>query len=313
MTDTPYRELELIDDILDEWRATDAARKAARYTLAAFARWLAAHGSSLADATPAECKAWLAERGTEVKAVTVAKQWSELRAFYRVAAEDPTDPLAGRASPMARIHAPRFANFAFTHAASPDEVAAVIATFDRRSGLGLRNAAIVSLMFRSGLRIGEVVALDVADIDVERATVHLGYTKNGDPRLPPIGRETMTLLVRYLRRRGDSPGPLFVNVGNRRRTERLPRNAVQNIVKRAAATAGVPQVTPHSLRRGFVVEWMSKGGSAASLMVIGGWSSETMIVRYMGGKRAETAAAEYRRLDIDDGPDERRRRLRAVN
>ena len=74
-TPAPPDDLELIDDILAEWRATDAARKAARYTLCAFARWLAARGSDLAAATRDDCLAWLNERGDEVKAITVAKNW----------------------------------------------------------------------------------------------------------------------------------------------------------------------------------------------------------------------------------------------
>ena len=68
---------------------------------------------------------------------------------------------------------------------------------------------------------------------------------------------------------------------------------MQNIVKRAAATANVP-VTPHSLRRGFAVESLPHGGDAATLIVLGGWDSETMIVRYMADKRqAKTAQTVF--------------------
>lgn len=310
MPATPVDELELIDDILGDWHATDAARKAARYTLAAFARWLDSHQASLATATKDHCASWLRHRLEVVKPVTVAKNWSELRAFYAVAQGDPTDPLGGRVSPMARIKMPRFPSFARTHVATEPEVDALMGSFDRRSGIGLRNAAMVSLMFRSGLRVSEVSRLDMRDLDLEGRTVHLGYTKNGDPRTPPLHPDTLTLLHRYVRRRGDTAGPLFINVGQRRQSERMPTNAIQNVVKRAANAAGVP-VTPHSLRRGFVVWYMSIGGDIATLMIIGGWSSELMIVRYMGDRRALTAQAVYDSVVARDHTD-RRRRLRAV-
>jgi integrase/recombinase XerC len=309
MPPTPVDDLELIDDMLLEWSATDAAKANARYTLAGFARWLAARDTTLSSATSKDCIEWLRHRHTEVQAKTVAKNWSELRAFYAVAVTDPTDPLAGRASPMGRIKMPRFPKYARTHAATVAEVDAVVRTFDNRTGLGLRNAAMISVMFRSGLRVGEVAALDRGDLDVEARTVHLGFTKNLEPRTPALHPETLTLLRRYLRRRGDAPGPLFINVGGRRQTERMTRTAVQNIVKRAATTAKVP-VTPHCLRRGFVVEYLAHGGDVATLMVIGGWESETMIVRYMGDRRALTAQAVYDSVAARQVA--ARRRLRAV-
>jgi hypothetical protein len=102
----PPSELELVDDLLVEWAATPKSKANARCTLDAFAAWLAGRGSDLASATQADCVAWLAERGGQVAAATVVKQWGQLLAFYRIAAEDPTDILAGRRSPMARAPNP---------------------------------------------------------------------------------------------------------------------------------------------------------------------------------------------------------------
>ena len=70
------------------------------------------------------------------------------------------------------------------------------------------------------------------------------------------------------------------------------------MAKRAAVA-----LTPHSLRRGFVVEYLAHGGDIATLMIIGGWSSEVMIYRYLGEARARTAQ------DVRPGrrPSDRRR------
>lgn len=285
-------DLELVDELLVEWRASERSKANARSTLAMFARWLSERSSGLTEATQGDCVAWLKERRGAVSAASVVKNWSQLKAFYRIAEADFADPLAGRRSPMTRIPMPRAPKFARTHAATAAEVAALVKTFDLRTGLGLRDMAMVSLMFRSGLRVGELAQIDRANLDLDGRFVRLGHTKNGEPRNPPLHPDTISVLVRYLRRRGEYPGALFVNVGGRRSSDRMTTNAVQNIVKRAAKKAGVP-VTPHSLRRGFVAEYLAHGGDIATLMVIGGWASEVMIYRYMGDLRAATAQGVF--------------------
>lgn len=291
-TTVPAADAELIDELLVEWAATDESKAVAAVALRQFARFMADRGGSLTTATQDDCVTWLRQRRGEVAASTVVKNWSQLKAFYRIAETDFADPLAGRRSPMTRIPMPRAPKYAKTHAATADEVAALMKTFDMRTGVGLRDAVIVSLMFRSGLRVGELAQIDLADVDLERRCVDLGITKNDEPRRPPLHPDTIAILRRYLRRRGEHPGALFVNIGTRRVSDRITTTAAQNVVKRAARQAGV-KVTPHCLRRGFVVEYLAHGGDIATLMVIGGWASETMIYRYMGDMRASTAQTVF--------------------
>jgi integrase len=310
-TDLPAATLELVDDVLSEWRATPASRDLCRRTVVAFAQWLAGRDTDLTTATRADCQAWLDERANVVAASTVVKNWSQLRAWYATAESDFADPLDGRRSPMARVPMPRAPKFARTHAATVAEVDALVATFDLRSGLGLRNAAMVSLMFRSGLRVGELGPLDLWHLDLEARTVLIAQSKNDEPRRPPLHPETIALLRRYLRRRGDWPGPLFVNLGVRRKSERLTVTACKNVVKKAAAAAAVP-VSPHCLRRGFAVEYMANGGDIVTLMEIGGWSSEVMIYRYLADARSRTSQQVYDTVAARQLAAARGRRLRAV-
>jgi integrase len=283
---------QLIDELLLEWRASERARDNARYTLSGFARWLDADGATLTTATREQCRAWLAERAGQVAASTCVKNWSELKAFYAAAAADYADPLEGRRSPMTGIPMPRAPKFTREHVATVDEYERLLAAVDRRATLGLRNAIICSLMFRSGLRVGELAQINLVDVDLERRCIDLGLTKNDEPRLPPLHPDTVTMLRRYLRRRGDTPGPLFVNVGTRATTARITTNAIQTMFKRTAARAGVA-LTPHSLRRGFVVEYLAHGGDIATVMIIGGWASEVMVYRYLGEARARTAQTVF--------------------
>jgi integrase/recombinase XerD len=304
-------DLELIDDLFVEWDATERSKINARYTLVAFAGWLAGRGSDLAAATQADCVAWLRERRDQVAAATVVKNWGQLRAFYAIAADDAADVLGGRRSPMARVPQPHAPTYVRTKAARCDEFDALLSTFDRRSTLGLRNATMCSLMFRSGLRVGELPQLDLADVDVEARRVLIADTKNGEPRRPPIHPETMALLRRYLRRRGDRPGPLFLAEGPRRRSDRLRVNSVQNVVKRAAARAGV-SLTPHTLRRGWWAEYVEHGGDVVTGMHIAGWSREVMPHRYLADRRGDASqtvfdAVAARQLAA------RRRRLHSVS
>ena len=314
---TDALDLELVDDVLTGWRskrrntpATPAARAAARLTVVQFARWLAANRPTVTlwTAARADCQAWLDHRLGEVKARTVAKNWSELRAFYTTAETDPARPLDGNRSPMAGILMPAYVKNPSCHAATPAEVDALIARFDLRTGLGLRNAAMVWLMFGSGLRVGEVAAARLEHLDLDARTIHLPVTKTLEERVAPLHPDTITLATRYLRRRGEQPGPLFVADGPRATGSRMSVDAVKNVIKRASTGT---KVSPHSLRRGFAVEWLANGGDAASLMIICGWKSEAMIVNYLGNQRARTAHTVFDAVIARQIAG--RRRLRAVN
>lgn len=285
-------ELDFIDDILLATFASESAREVARGNIATFGRFLLAHrdGTAIADATQADCVAFMTDRATTIAPKTLAKNYSDLRSFFATAQTDPGNPLDGRLSPMTRIKQPRTPKFSLNnHAATVDEVDRIIACFDLRTMMGLRNATMVSLMFRSGPRVSEVGRANLCDVDFDERYIDLPMTKNLDPRQPSIVPETWTLLLRYMKRRGDAPGPLFLNTGPRRKSDRLPVDAIKTIVVRAAAKAQVP-VSPHALRRGFVVEYLTTGkGDTTTLMILGGWEDETMIMRYMGDKRREAA------------------------
>ena len=156
----------------------------------------------------------------------------------------------------------------------------------------------VSLMFRSGLRVSEVGRVELDHVDLAARQVWIPDTKIGRPRRVPLAGDTLELLRAYLhpRRRGDTPGPLAVNVGGRRVTAWMTTSAVQNVVKKAAAKAGVP-VSPHSLRRGWCVEYMTGGGSESMCMEIAGWTSNVMVLRYLADARAEAAQSDFDRVN----------------
>jgi integrase len=293
----PLDDNELIESTLDHWSGTPESRKLAALAMRQFASWLADNDRGpITSAVGVDVRDWLSHRATTVAASTVVKNWSQLRAFYSTAAADTiTRPLAGP-DPTARVPMPRAPKFVPTHAATDDEVQALCRAIDARTGVGLRDLAMVMVMYGSGLRVGELAQISVADLNLADRHIWLGLTKNDEPRRAPLNPDTINILRRYLKVRGDGPGPLFLNVGVRRLGAHLTTTATQNVVKKAARRAGVPGITPHTLRRGFAVNYMLGGGSETSLMIICGWSKTTMIHRYLADQRATVAQADFDRV-----------------
>jgi len=152
--------------------------------------------------------------------------------------------------------------------------------------------AMVSLIFRSGCRVGEVPWIDLDHVvrDADGVITHCiiggddgAHTKSGKRRLVPITDETPKLLERYLRHRGQQPGPLFL--GREAHTaaldRRLQAHAICDVVQRAAKQLGIA-ISPHDMRRGWAIQSKRRGVDAASLKRAAGWASDAMMNRYFG-------------------------------
>lgn len=111
-----------------------------------------------------------------------------------------------------------------------------------------RDLALVRLMFDAGLRRGEVVALDLVDVDVERCTV-LVIGKGHTEREPiTVADRTCEAIVAWVEHRGNKPGPLFINLDRAGKGGRLTGRSVARIVNALGITVGAGHVTPHGLR-----------------------------------------------------------------
>jgi len=276
-----------------------------------WARYCSERGVTVVEASRADCVAYLDARRDAVAAATARVDWRTLKAFYAWAARAVADGGAGERDddPMRRIKGPKVPTRPATKAAKPDAVAALERCFDQTE-LGRRNAAMVSLMWRSGLRVGELPQLDLADyqpLGNDRAVLAIDETKTDEPRVVPVHYETQRYLARYLRKRGNAPGPLFRGEPSRTRDAagRLRTKAIQDVLRRASARLGV-HVAPHQLRRGFTAQYLRDGGDVLSLEIIGGWADHRMPRRYLADE--EAAAAIDRYFDVADG----RRRLRSI-
>ena len=121
-----------------------------------------------------------------------------------------------------------------------------------------RDIAIVELMIGAGLRIGEVEALKVADIQVSdrKGAVEVRQGKGSKYRQVPLNRDVRQAIQEYLEVRPDDGDFLFVS----HKGAGLTSNAIWKVIKKYAEEAGLPEVTPHSLRHTFGTRLIRKYG-----------------------------------------------------
>ena len=171
------------------------------------------------------------------------------------------------------------------------------------SGRGLidrRDEAIVRLMVETGLRAGEVLALQTADIDLQQGNAIVRRGKGGKARSVPFGSQTAAALDRYMRARSGhrlgNTEPLWLG-GN---GQTFSYAGLDRALKRRAEAAGISGFHLHLLRHTAATRWLRAGGSEQGLMAVAGWSTRSMIDRYTGASASERAAAEARNLNLGD-------------
>jgi len=123
------------------------------------------------------------------------------------------------------------------------------------SPAGTRDAAILAVLYIGGVRRSELVALAVADYTPDPPTLRVRHGKGDKERLVPLTVTAGAAIAAWLVRRGDRPGRLFrpVSQVGEIHGDGLSSIAVYNMLQKRATQAGVPHVSPHDLRRSFVV------------------------------------------------------------
>lgn len=218
---------------------------------------------------------WMAERGLSPK--SRARMFVALRCFFRFCLVEGMvgrDPSQHADCPKVWRHLP--------HDLSPGEVRRLLESEPGNTPLSSRNRAILEMFYASGARVGEVVNLRVADVDLAERTVKL-FGKGSKQRMSPLGRASVESLARYLggdrtiltvrnRSEGDA-GWLFLS----RTGRRLVRESVFRLVKAAALKAGiVKNVYPHLLRHSFATHMLEGGANLRAVqMLLGHASLET--------------------------------------
>jgi integrase/recombinase XerD len=165
-----------------------------------------------------------------------------------------------------------------------------------------RDEALVRLMFTSGARAGEVVAMQVNDLNLrtDPPTAIIRRGKGGKGRVVPLAVEVAAAIDKYLRARRshrlrDDPALWLGDRG-----KQFSYDALHKTLAMRAEMAGVSGFHPHRLRHTAAHRWLSKGGSESGLMAVAGWTRPDMLLRYTKAQASARAAEEAQRLNLGE-------------
>lgn len=157
-----------------------------------------------------------------------------------------------------------------------------------------RDVAILELFYSSGLRVSELVALDVVDVDFLSETLRV-VGKGRKERLVPVGTHAMRALQKYRSEAGVHEGPLFINRSKGRVGRRLSARSVQMMLKKYLAASDIGfEVTPHKLRHTFATHMLDHGADLRSVQSLLGHASlsTTQIYTHVTKERLREAYDE---------------------
>jgi integrase/recombinase XerD len=173
------------------------------------------------------------------------------------------------------------------------EVDILIDKCDKTDFIGTRNAAIISLLFDSGLRANELCSLKIEDVDLIKGSVHVVAGKGNKNRYTFFGSNTRKLLRRYLRH-ARSSNWLFSN----RSGDKLLYPALVGIVKKLANQCRIEGVSLHDFRRGFAASLVAKGVDILSISRMLGHTDVNLLQIYVRQDK-DALLAQYQST-IDD-------------
>ncbi|MEA3401524.1 MAG: tyrosine-type recombinase/integrase [Armatimonadota bacterium] len=181
-----------------------------------------------------------------------------------------------------------------------DEARALLAQPNPACPTGLRNRAMMEIMYRAGLRVSEVTNLRPGDIRWQAGRVEVRDGKGGVDRTVPLDPETMNWLRQWDEERPKG-GHFFTTLKG---TQVLPRY-VRQMIDRAAEKAGLnpADVSPHVLRHSYATELLDEGYSIREVQTLLGHSSVRTTQRYTHVDREALAEKIAGRGQEDEGPE----------
>jgi integrase/recombinase XerD len=223
----------------------------------------------------------------KLESKTVARHLVTLRNFFRYAQVQDLiseDPSAHLESPKIRRSLPGYLRL--------EEVEKLLQLPDQGTALGLRDRAMLEVLYSTGLRVSELTSLKVPDLDMKVGCVRC-IGKGDKERIVPVGKKALSIVEKYLRDgrpqligagRGGAGAFLFVN----RRGARISRVGVWKILSAYGRKAGLRiPLTPHMLRHSFATHLLERGADLRSVQLMLGHSdiSTTQIYTHVVEER----------------------------
>jgi site-specific recombinase XerD len=183
---------------------------------------------------------------------------------------------------------------------TPVEVAAIIGQCSHRAPTGIRSRALLMLLYRSGLRISEALALRPSDINMDRHSCRILHGKGEKATTRGYHPSADDALARWIDTRkgmGIRGGPLFCTLAG----GRMHDQQVRNLLKRLAAKAGIEKrVHPHGLRHAFADELRQQGMDVVTISKLLGHSSVAVTSRYLDHLTNAQAVEALERISLPE-------------
>ena len=288
----------LLDEFVDSlWLEDGLSRntlESYRRDLQQFALWL--HGTrkrSLLDAEHADLLAYLAHRfQLKARASSTARLLSSLKRFYQFVVRE--RKRAG--DPTLNIDAPKRAR-PLPKNLTEGDVEKLLAAPDVDSALGLRDRAMLEILYASGLRVSELISMKTAQLSHDMGVVRI-LGKGSKERLVPVGEEALSWIRRYVAQsRGvlleaRTSDALFVTA----RAAPMTRQAFWQLIKRYALQAGISTtLSPHTLRHAFATHLLNHGADLRVVQMLLGHAdiSTTQIYTHVARERLKQLHAKH--------------------
>ncbi len=156
----------------------------------------------------------------------------------------------------------------------PDEIILILKQVDLSTDFGLRDRAIIELLYSSGLRVSELCNLQIEDFRGNSVTIRCG--KRDKTRTVPVNAMAAKALIEYIEQRGRDKGWLFLSL----RGKRMPRERISRMIGRYANRAGIEGVTAHTLRHACATHLLDAGADLRLIQEVLGHSSIASTQRY---------------------------------
>lgn len=202
----------------------------------------------------------LREKG--FSSASVARHLVSIKVFYKFLVSDKiinTNPTENIESPRLIRGLPDFLTL--------EEVDKLLVQPDAKNNLGMRDIAMLEILYATGLRVSELISLKINDINIERGYI-ITFGKGSKERVIPLGRSAQKKIERYLEEsrhalvKGRGGDELFVN----RFGEKMTRQGFWKIIKRYALLSGIKKdISPHTLRHSFATHLLERGADLRSV------------------------------------------------
>jgi len=291
----------LIDEFIDAlWLADGLAKNTLagyRSDLQLFAIWLVARGTTLSTATEVTINDYLAHlhaRAGSIKTTSQRRLMASLKRLYRWL----LDQGRTQSDPLRNIEKPK-AIQRFPKTLAEKQVTDLLDAPDTNTALGLRDHAMLELLYATGLRVSELIGLRLFELNLNDNVVRV-MGKGSKERLVPLGEVAADWLARYIREaRGDLLGgqvsdAIFVTA----RGTGMTRQMFWVLIKRYALHAGIPQqrISPHVLRHAFATHLLNHGADLRVVQLLLGHAdiSTTQIYTHVARERLKQLHHQHR-------------------